>query len=85
MVVLWRQIHVISNGYGDYEMVMDEIKKLKGDNMVECDALKELSEMDGERNLGVLPLALVQAEARIGRYECTFKEDKTLFKKASKK
>ena len=85
MVVLWRQIHVISSDYGDDEMVMGEIKKLKGDNRVEYDALKELSEMDGERNLGGFPLALVQAGAYIGRYRCTFEEYKTLFKKASKK
>ena len=47
MMVLWRQIHVIETDDGDDGMVIAEIKELKKENRVECDALKELCEMHG--------------------------------------
>ena len=69
----------------DDEMVMGKINQLQQDNSVEYDVPKELCEMDGECNLGGLPLALVQAGAYIRKYECSFEEHKTLFLKACEK
>ena len=66
----------------DDEMMMGKINKLKQDNSMEYDAPKELCEMDGERNLGGFPLAPVQAGAQIRKYECSFEEYKTMFRKA---
>ena len=63
----------------DDEMVMGKVNKLEEYISVECDALKELCEMDGESNLGGLPLALVLAGAYIRKYECSFEEYKTQF------
>ena len=58
---------------------MGKINELKQGNSVEYDAPKELCEIDGECNLGGLPLAFVQAGAYIRKYECSFEEYKTLF------
>ena len=70
MVVIWRRIRVIENDGAKDGMSMAEINKLKTDNRMEYDVLKELCEMHGERNLGGLLLAIVQAGAYIGRNKC---------------
>ena len=84
-VVLWRKIHRMETDDADDDMAMAKIDKLKQDKIVECDAPTELCEMDGERNLGDLHLAIVQAGDYIRKCECSFKDYKTLFKKACEK
>ncbi len=85
-VALWRRSRMAKTDDLEDDGVMNEIKKLKGDDEDEYRALNELCGDDGAYNsLEGLPLALVHAGTYIDWFECSFVEYLNMFKRASRK
>ncbi len=85
MVALWRQIRKVETGDANDYQVMREIRELESADVNEYRALEELCGDEGGCSLEGLPLALVQAEMYIARWDCSFSKYLTMFKNANRK